>query len=263
MVISANHHYLSVSLTKNFSYQHTDKLIMANTNDEFVPTNEVQDVVDRILKQCAQLNASERLIVGIAGRPGSGKTNLADVIANTIRSNNDVGVAVMPMDGYHLYREELSRLPNPEYAFSRRGAHWTFNPEKLYNDLVRIRTGRGEDIRVPSFDHALKDPKENDILIPADAQIILVEGNYLFYTAQLAWKKVSEMFQFKIFLQCNPLECTERLIQRHMRSWNISREEASIHAKGSDFKNGNLIDTTIGNADVVCHSNDILLKTIT
>lgn len=234
---------------------------MVNTNEDFVPIHEVQDVADRIIKQHSCLESTERLIVGIAGRPGSGKTCLANVIANAIHNNcshNGIRVMVMPMDGYHLYREELSRLPNSEYAFSRRGAHWTFNPAKLYNDLIRIKAG--EEIKVPSFDHSLKDPKENDIVIPTDAQIILVEGNYLFYTNDPAWKKVSEMFQLKVFLECDPMECTERLTARHMKAWNISRQEAMSRAKGSDFKNGDLIDTTKDNADVICHSNAVLSK---
>lgn len=234
---------------------------MVNTNEEFVSIQEVQDVADQIIRKYSYLNSSvERMLVGIAGRPGSGKTFLANVVTKVIqeRSHNDIRVMVMPMDGYHLYREELSRLPNSEYAFSRRGAHWTFNPEKLYNDLLRIKAG--DEIRVPSFDHSLKDPKENDIVIPADAQIILVEGNYLLYTKDAAWKKVSELFQFKVFLVCDPIECTERLTLRHMKAWDISREDAMLRAKGSDFKNGNLIDTTKENADFMCHSNAILSK---
>lgn len=235
-----------------------------NTLKDFVSTQEVQDVADRIIQQYIHLGSTERLIVGIAGRPGSGKTCLANVIANTImdRKINDIVVVVMPMDGYHLYREELSRLHNPEYAFSRRGAHWTFNPEKLYKDLVRIKEGfnSDDDIKVPSFDHSLKDPKENDILIPKDAQIVVVEGNYLFYTQDSTWSKVNGMIGLKIFLECNPMECTERLALRHMKAWDISREEAMLRATGSDFKNGDLVDTTKVNADVVCHSNEVLLK---
>ncbi|XP_037040716.1 putative uridine kinase C227.14 [Bradysia coprophila] len=234
------------------------QLKMSDNHKEFVPSHEVQDIADRIIKQYKDMNSSERLIVGIAGRPGSGKTNLANMIADVMcnRTNNEIRVIVMPMDGYHLYRSELSQLPNSEYAFSRRGAHWTFNPAKLYRDLERIASG--DEIRVPSFDHSLKDPKEDDIVIPADARVILVEGNYLLYTDDAAWKRVSEMFQLKIFLECDPMECTERLTRRHMNSMNISREEAMLRAKGSDSKNGDLIDTTKGNADFVCHSNVVL-----
>lgn len=234
---------------------------MAHTNEDFVPIHEVQDIADRIIKQHSCFDSTERMLVGIAGRPGSGKTCLANVIANSIRSRSHDGVrvVVMPMDGYHLYRKELSQLPNSEYAFSRRGAHWTFNPSKLLHDLIRIRAG-GE-ISVPSFDHSLKDPKENDIVIQTDAQIILVEGNYTFLTTKdSAWKEISELLHLKVFLECNPAECTERLTLRHMDSWNISREEALSRAKGSDYKNGNLIDTTKDNADVVCHSNAVLSK---
>lgn len=231
---------------------------MENRTEEFVPSHEVRDIADRIIERYKDMNSSERLIIGIAGRPGSGKTNLANMIANMIcnQSNNEICVMTMPMDGYHLYRSELSQLPNSEYAFSRRGAHWTFNPDKLYGDLKQIKSGN--EIRVPSFDHSLKDPKENDIVVPAEARVILVEGNYLLYTKDAAWKKVSEMFQLKVFLECDPMECTERLTRRHMDSWNISREEALLRAKGSDSKNGDLVDTTKDNADYTCHSNVVM-----
>lgn len=215
---------------------------------------ELQNITERIIQQHARVDPNERMIVGIAGRPGSGKTCLARVFANAIldRTSNSVHVVVMAMDGYHLYRDELSRMTNSEYAFARRGAHWTFNPEKLCMDLVRIR--KGDDIKVPSFDHSLKDPKENDIAIPKNAKIVLVEGNYLFYTKNPMWNKINEIFHLKIFLECDPMECTERLALRHMATIGLSREEALLRANGSDFKNGDLIDTTKDNADVVCHS---------
>lgn len=230
----------------------------SSSSDEFVPIDEVHCVVDRIIREHhARPNSSERMIVGIAGRPGSGKTHLADVLAKSImdRTDNAIRVLVMPMDGYHLYRHELSQMPNSEYAFQRRGAFWTFNPEKLYNDLVQIAAGK--EVRAPSFDHSLKDPKENDILIPVDVPIVIVEGNYLFHTNEPLWKRVSEMFALKVFLDCDPAESTERLTRRHMETFQMTREEAAARAQGSDFKNGNLIDTTKDTADIVCHSNAV------
>lgn len=45
---------------------------MVDINKDFVPIHEVQDIADSIVKQHNCLISSERIIVGIAGRPGSG-----------------------------------------------------------------------------------------------------------------------------------------------------------------------------------------------
>jgi pantothenate kinase len=46
-------------------------------------------------------------------------------------------------------------MPDPVEAHAKRGAHWTFNAEKLVEVLAEMRkNGHG---KVPSFDHAAGD----------------------------------------------------------------------------------------------------------
>ncbi|GET87126.1 hypothetical protein, conserved [Leishmania tarentolae] len=234
-----------------------------------------------------------RVLVAVAGRPGSGKSTFVALLADAVRevlsdqpdpmapfqkvdindaemngnASNDrasarngygVEVCVMPMDGYHLYRKELLAMPNAQEAVKRRGAEWTFNPRKLRDDLVRIRTpnerGLFDDVFVPSFDHSVGDPQERDILIPGSAGVIIVEGNYVLYRGTSEWAAVNDTFDVKLFLACKRDVCTERLCQRHMKAWGISRKEAMMRASGSDTMNGDLVDTTVSHADVVLHS---------
>ncbi|ORC87731.1 uncharacterized protein TM35_000201400 [Trypanosoma theileri] len=248
------------------------------------------------LRRCATAIAAQyrrapqhRLIIGVAGRPGSGKTTVARIIAAEVRSilknspnSMDAAVVVMPMDGYHLYRKVLHALPNSEEAVRRRGAEWTFDPRKLCHDLQAIRlpsaasvaaaaqqgdrhndydnnsnnrkTPFYDDVYVPSFDHGVGDPVERDICIPATANIIIVEGNYLLYRGTPAWAEVNRCFDITIFLACPAEICTRRLCRRHMAAWGISEAEAMKRAAGSDTTNGNLVDTTQPNADIVLHS---------
>lgn len=86
----------------------------------------------------------------------------------------------VPMDGYHLTRAQLSAMPEPENAHARRGAEFTFDGQGFLRLVERLRqrlTSSAETIFAPSFDHAVKDPKENDIAILPSHRIILFEGN--------------------------------------------------------------------------------------
>ncbi|EPY24982.1 hypothetical protein STCU_06907 [Strigomonas culicis] len=191
----------------------------------------------------------------------------------------------MPMDGYHYYKKELQRMSNPRRAFQRRGAEWTFNAAKLQRDLrqlVTSHTPRAQaapakaridaavaakaeaaavspvymDVLVPSFDHGRGDPVEQQICIPASAGVVLVEGNYVLYNKKRKeedWAAVFRCFHVRLFLDCDPDVCLRQLVRRHMRAWKVPQEVAEKRAKGSDAKNGDLVDTTKGNADVVLH----------
>lgn len=71
-------------------------------------------------------------------------------------------------------------MPDPENAHARRGAEFTFDGEgflRLVQDLRKRVTLSSATIFAPSFDHAVKDPKENDIAILPSHKIVLFEGN--------------------------------------------------------------------------------------
>ncbi|RNF20928.1 uncharacterized protein Tco025E_03686 [Trypanosoma conorhini] len=216
-----------------------------------------------------------RLLVAIAGRPGSGKTTIAEILAEEVKKvlrmhsddprdhANDAAVA-MPMDGYHFYRKTLRAMPNAEEAVARRGAEWTFDPRKLCKDLQAIRLPAAtaettgiplyDEVRVPAFDHSVGDPEEHAICITGSTAIVIVEGNYLLYRGTPTWAEVSRCFDIHVFLACPAEQCLERICRRHMVSFKLTREGAMLQAGGTDAVNGDLIDTTKENADIVLHS---------
>jgi pantothenate kinase len=53
--------------------------------------------------------AQHRVLLGITGLPGAGKSTLAAGLADALR-RRDVPVAWVPMDGFHLADVELDRL---------------------------------------------------------------------------------------------------------------------------------------------------------
>ena len=74
------------------------------------------------------LPGSERVLVALAGPPGSGKTTIA---VNIVRALTDLPsppkTVAVSVDGFHLPLAALRELPNSDEAIARRGAPWTFD----------------------------------------------------------------------------------------------------------------------------------------
>jgi len=82
------------------------------------------------------------------------------------------------MDGFHLTRDQLRAMPNPEEAFVRRGAEWTFDPRAFGQLLAQLAQDSKEPVQAPTFDHAVKDPVQGGVVILPQHRIVIVEGIY-------------------------------------------------------------------------------------
>jgi pantothenate kinase len=167
-------------------------------------------------------------------------------------NNNSAGfnIEIVPMDGYHYYRHQLEKMDNPQHAFAKRGAPFTFDSERFVNDIVNLRkTGSGS---FPSFDHGKGDPVENDIRVDHKRhKIVLVEGNYLFLTEQ-PWSRLLDenCFDETWYVNCPVEEATKRVIDRHIRTGK-TRETAELRAYSNDLVNAKLVDANKRFADVL------------
>lgn len=240
------------------------------------------------------LDDSQRYLIAIAGIPGSGKTTFASSLAYHLNKlyqddwhkkypnaadyhltrprNNTNGDSherhfsdpnspdiahVLPMDGYHLTRAQLAAMPNSEEALYRRGAAFTFDPESYLSLLEKLRQPIEPTTRTiwaPSFDHAKKDPVENDIALPRTARIVLIEGLYtaLSYPAPKtdspstdtkaavpsAWSEACNLMD-EIWLISVPIPvATERVAKRNFDAGLSSSLEAALERTiVNDMKN--------------------------
>lgn len=201
-------------------------------------------------------------MIAISGIPGSGKTELASMVANRINTlysaenPNAVPIATsLPMDGYHLTRAQLAAMPDPVYAAARRGAAFTFDGHKflaLVQSLRESLTTKVDSIYAPSFDHAVKDPVDDDIPIPATSRVIFFEGNYLSLDKE-PWNQAAKLMDELWFVDVDFEVARKRLIKRHVKA-GIAKdeEEADRRARENDLVNGReIVDNRLVVQEVV------------
>ncbi|KAJ4863529.1 hypothetical protein T069G_00059 [Trichoderma breve] len=120
-------------------------------------------------------NSTPRLIVAVAGPPGSGKTTIANKVVDIINSlpSKSPKTIVVSADGFHLPLATLRKLPNASEALARRGAPWTFDGHAAVSLVRKLKTStRAQPVLAPTFDHAIKDPVLDGLLIEEDVDIL-------------------------------------------------------------------------------------------
>lgn len=199
-------------------------------------------ILQNPLQQLIKLSVStpKRILIGLAGLPGSGKTTLAQQLQlDFLSAHPNCSMQVLSMDGFHLSKAQLQALPNPERAFARRGAPWTFDALGFVQKLRELKGGQRR-VTWPIFEHRVGDPVADAIVIEPNCQLILVEGLYILYREQ-AWAGLEGLWDETWYLD-TPLELAQaRLVQRHQQAWGISQAAALERVLSSDAKNAALV----------------------
>lgn len=159
-----------------------------------------------------------------------------------LATNEDVA-AFVPMDGYHLSREQLSAMPDPDTAHARRGAAFTFDAPAFLTLVKKLREPlcpESSTVYAPSFDHAVKDPVADDIPIHPASRILIFEGNYLSLgTGAPEWKEAAEAMDELWFVDVDESVARQRLVRRHVAAGLAkNEEEAGKRADENDLVNG-------------------------
>ncbi|MCS0498424.1 nucleoside/nucleotide kinase family protein [Protaetiibacter mangrovi] len=188
----------------------------------------------------ARAAAGARVIAGLAGEPGAGKSTVAARLAAELGPD----AAVLPMDGFHLPQARLVELGRRE----RMGAADTFDVDAFVAVLQRVRADYGE-VRAPGFDRDVEEPVPDAIRIRPEHRIVVVEGNYLLHD-QDGWERVLGLLDASAYLALDPETRRARLIARHV-AHGKDPDAARAWALGPDEANAALIRGTACRADEV------------
>ena len=242
------------------------------------PENVLCDRVESLLTLYPP-SSKRRIIIAMAGGPGSGKSTISAALAKLFNARNSEKMRVVPMvsrtgffglsnqfnglqDGFHYSKAQLSTLKHPECLFRRRGAPFTFDGPSFIQLVHSLRSSTVTEtdhpalgIWAPSFDHAVKDPVADDIYISSSQRIILLEGSYLLLNEK-PWDQIRD-FVDESYVSALPEECS-RWLANALSSWfiDVSREEAKKRLVQRHIQAG--IENNWDDAVRRVESNDLL-----
>ncbi|MFD9219380.1 nucleoside/nucleotide kinase family protein [Streptomyces sp. NPDC060064] len=183
-----------------------------------------------------------RLILGIAGAPGAGKSTLA---AHLVEALDGLAVLV-PMDGFHLAQAELVRLGRA----GRKGAPDTFDAAGYAALLARLRVpAPGDTVYAPAFDRALEESVAGSIPVDPGIPLVVTEGNYLLHD-EGPWAQVRPLLDEVWYLEIDDAVRVRRLVDRHVR-FGKQRAYAERWVHDSDERNARLVARGRNRADFV------------
>ncbi|MGJ9412894.1 nucleoside/nucleotide kinase family protein [Aeromicrobium sp. CF4.19] len=201
--------------------------------------------LDALAARAARLAESrDRIVLGIVGAPGSGKTSLATKL---VRRLDDAGVpaARVPMDGFHLADVALRERG----LLERKGAVETFDGHGYVALLHRLLIETHHDVLAPGFERVIEQPLAAAVSVPASARVVVTEGNYLLDAAD-PWPQARALLAEVWFVDLDEDRRRARLVDRHVK-FGKTREEAQRWVDDVDEPNAQRVLARRTEADLV------------
>lgn len=132
-------------------------------------------------------------------------------------------------------------MPDPVTAHARRGAEFTFDGAAFLRLVQRLReplTPTSGPVYAPSFDHAVKDPRPDDIAVLPSHRVVVFEGLYVALDRE-PWSGAAALMDELWFVEVDFEVARRRLARRHVAAGiSPNADAADQRAVENDLPNG-------------------------
>ena len=212
-------------------------------------------IAECILKSCLP---SRRVVVAVAGPPGSGKTAFASTLTAVTNALAAKELAIMVgLDGWHFPNEYLDRhqveregrmIPLRQI----KGSPETYNFKSIKSFLSQAPFS--EQLVFPVYSREKHDPIPEAGIINSAHRVLILEGNYWLLDED-PWKTLQNGFDLRIALVATPETLIDGLRTRQLRS-RKPIDWIEEHIRQVDLVNINLVLSHLITADVVVEKVD-------
>ncbi|MET3932481.1 nucleoside/nucleotide kinase family protein [Arthrobacter sp. OAP107] len=215
-------------------------MTLPNVEPQSLLAFESAEIQQAVAQLRSRLTSGRRLLLGVAGSPGSGKSTFSACLADALGPDTAL---VVPMDGFHLGNAIIDGTPLRQ----RKGAPDTFDVGGYLSLLQRLARRDEDVVYAPDFRRTIDEPVAASLAVPAAIPIIITEGNYLL-NDDPRWQQVRAQLDEVWFIDTPRELRLARLVERHML-YGMDRAAAEAWANGPDAANARLIEATRSRAD--------------
>ena len=201
------------------------------------------DQLTKLLLKKIKLNQSGRLMVCIAGAPGSGKSHICKYLSKKINYSLKQ-LEVFEMDGFHYDDGILKK----KKLINRKGSPETFDVQGLKSFIIRLKANEENQVVVPIFDRNLELSRASAKIIKKKIPLIITEGNYLLLNKK-PWSDLQDYFDLTIMIKSSQKTLSKRLTER-WKSFNFSKEIIKQKVFENDLPNARYVYSNSVRADI-------------